>query len=244
MDLDSSSDLERRTFPRTRMSVLCKLWLDDEVSSPDTVGEPLCGLTMDVSRDGFSAWLDHAPAEGSRCMVRFFNTRERVQSEVGSAVVRRVVSCGAGFMAGIELEAILDEINVPAADWYSLEAGTRVLVVDDNSDVCSMIKHFLEGRGFHVDTAANGDEALVWMQANPPDVLLLDLKLPQMDGNEVLRSMRARGINVGIVYTISGYADAAMAQECLDLGARDHIAKPFNLKELDWSIRFALGSVR
>ena len=65
-----------------------------------------------------------------------------------------------------------------------------------------------------------------------------------MDGDEVMRSMQRRDIDVGVVYTISGYGDDAMAQECLRLGARDHIAKPFNLKYLDWSIRFALGSTR
>ena len=163
MQHELPSDIDRRAFPRTRMSVLCKLWLGDEIETPDTTGKPVCGLTMDVSRDGFSAWIDHAIAENSRCVVRFFNHRERLEPEVGSAIVRRVVASGAGYMVGIEFEAPLDELNVPEEEWYSLESHTRVLVVDDNEGVRNMMHRFLSGRGFRVETAANGDEALATM---------------------------------------------------------------------------------
>ena len=235
---------ERRSFQRTRLSVLCKLWMSDDVEAIQDGASPLCGLTMDMSRDGFSAWFADPVVEGSRCLVHFFNADGRLQPEVGSAVIRRVVSYGNGYMVGIELDAPFEEINVPEDDWISFEPRTRVLAADGDEEMRGLLSSFLDSRGFKVETAATDEEALERMLAHAPDILLLDARIPEAGAQEVLRRMKEGEIEVGVIYTMSNFPNSDAARDCLRLGATDHIAKPFNLKYLDWSIRFALGAPR
>ena len=68
----------------------------------------------------------------------------------------------------------------------------RVLIVDDEAGVCEVIKRYLEREGFHVDVATDGQGALLAAAAMPPDLIVLDLMLPRIDGLEVCRRLRAQ----------------------------------------------------
>jgi DNA-binding response OmpR family regulator len=123
------------------------------------------------------------------------------------------------------------------------ESGkVRALVVDDESSIRNLLSRFLARRGFDVQTAADGEEALEIINDDPPDILVMDLYMPKVNGHEVLRRIKENDLGVGMICTISGYASENDARECLRLGAADHLSKPLNLKQLDWSIRLRLDA--
>ena len=117
---------------------------------------------------------------------------------------------------------------------------TKVLVVDDEPDAVGLLREFLRRKGLHVATAARGDEALTKIRQDPPDIVLLDISMPGMDGLEVLRriqrSEEARGPDV-IMLT----AHAEMGREAMELGAFDYVLKPVDLDYLDrvlwWNLK-------
>lgn len=106
-----------------------------------------------------------------------------------------------------------------------------VLVVDDERNIRVTMVHALESSGLHVESALTGEEALLMLEASPFDLLFLDLKLPGVDGLEVLRRSTRRwpGLCV-VVITAHGTVDAAV--EAMKLGAADFIQKPFTPDEI------------
>src|SRR3954469_5521026 len=75
---------------------------------------------------------------------------------------------------------------------------TRVLVVEDDPDIAQLVAHYLEKSGFSVDLLANGRDALTSLSAHPPDVLVLDLLLPHVDGLEICRVVRSNGATAAL----------------------------------------------
>ena len=116
-----------------------------------------------------------------------------------------------------------------------VDAGTKVLVVDDEPSVRDVLSRFLVERGYLVDAAADGHEALAMIRADMPDIVLLDLKMPRLGGIELLQLLREEGVDVAVI-TISGHADEDTARESLRLGAADFINKPFDLEYLETSL--------
>ena len=119
---------------------------------------------------------------------------------------------------------------------------SRILVVEDESDVANLIKHALErGGGVQVETVASGSAALTSIAASPPDLLILDLNLPGVDGAEVCRLLRARpaSATVYIIMLTARTEDSDLVLG-LDLGADDYITKPFSPRELAARIRAVL----
>jgi len=116
-----------------------------------------------------------------------------------------------------------------------VDAGTKVLVVDDEPSVRDVLSRFLVERGYEVDAAADGQEALAMIRADMPDIVLLDLKMPRLGGIELLQLLREEGVDVAVI-TISGHADEDTARESLRLGAADFINKPFDLEYLETSL--------
>ncbi len=112
----------------------------------------------------------------------------------------------------------------------------RVLVVDDEPLVCDLLGEFLARRGHDVSTAADGEEALLALQAEASDLMFLDLYMPRLDGLGVLRGIREQGLPVGTIWTMTGMGDHATAKESLELGAADFLSKPVDLKHLDWRL--------
>ncbi len=116
--------------------------------------------------------------------------------------------------------------------------GALVLVVDDEPAILRAVRANLSRHGFHVETAENGAEALESCARLHPDLILLDLGLPDMDGMEVIRDVRSRDNTPIVVLSVRGAeADKVAA---LDLGADDYLSKPFGVDELLARIRVAL----
>ena len=114
-----------------------------------------------------------------------------------------------------------------------------VLVVEDEPDIRSLIVHHLERDGFRCRTAATGPEALTAVSAAVPDLVVLDLMLPGMDGLEVCRRLRASIATLPIIM-LTAKADEVDRVVGLELGADDYVAKPFSPKELVARVRAVL----
>jgi two-component system, OmpR family, KDP operon response regulator KdpE len=115
---------------------------------------------------------------------------------------------------------------------------TRLLLVDDEANFLRALGTSLRARGYQVDLAATGEEGLDLAAANPPDVVLLDLGLPGMDGLQVLQKLRERSRVPVIVLSARHNESSKVA--ALDLGADDYVTKPFGMDELLARLRAAL----
>src|SRR5256885_10786785 len=118
---------------------------------------------------------------------------------------------------------------------------TRVLVVEDDPDIAQLVAHYLDKSGFSVDVLANGRDALTSIAAHPPDVLVLDLMLPHVDGLEVCRVVRANDATAAIpIIMLTARAEESDRIVGLELGADDYLAKPFSPNELVARVRALL----
>jgi len=115
---------------------------------------------------------------------------------------------------------------------------TRVLVVDDEPQILRALRINLRVRNYDVDTAATGTEALELAGRHPPDLVILDLGLPDLSGLEVIEGLR--GWTSAPIVVLSGRADSADKVEALDVGADDYVTKPFSMDELLARMRAAL----
>ena len=115
---------------------------------------------------------------------------------------------------------------------------TRLLVVEDDAGLARALAINLRGRGYEVDTAADGTTALATAAARPPDLVVLDLGLPDMDGVEVIRGLR--GWTSAPVLILSARHEQQQKVAALDVGADDYVTKPFGMDELLARVRAAL----
>jgi len=115
---------------------------------------------------------------------------------------------------------------------------TRVLVVDDEPQILRALRINLRVRQYEVYTAATGAQALEVAAAHPPDLVILDLGLPDMDGVDVIDGLR--GWTVAPIIVLSGRADSTDKVEALDAGADDYVTKPFGVEELLARMRAAV----
>lgn len=117
-------------------------------------------------------------------------------------------------------------------------AATRILVVDDDAAIAEVMTKYLEREGFTVEVARDGQAALDTAMADPPDLVVLDLMLPRVDGLEVCRRLRALAPVPVIMLTARGEeADRVIG---LELGADDYVSKPFSPRELVSRVRAVL----
>jgi len=107
---------------------------------------------------------------------------------------------------------------------------TRVLIVDDEPQILRALRINLRVRHYDVDTAASGAQALQAAARHPPDVVILDLGLPDLDGVEVIEGLR--GWTRAPIIVLSGRADSTDKVAALDAGADDYVTKPFGMEEL------------
>jgi len=115
---------------------------------------------------------------------------------------------------------------------------SRILVVDDEEQILRAVRRALIARGYEVVTAVDGEDALVEAEASMPDLVVLDLNLPRIDGMEVCRRLRT-WTKVPIL-VLSVREDEADKVEALDLGADDYLTKPFGVEELLARVRALL----
>jgi DNA-binding response OmpR family regulator len=115
----------------------------------------------------------------------------------------------------------------------------RILVVDDDRRLCAIIKRGLLEEGYAVDLAYDGEEGEYLAEVNPYDVIILDIMLPQKDGIEVCRELRAKKVNTPILMLTA--KDAVEDRVTgLDMGADDYLVKPFAFSELLARVRALL----
>ena len=115
---------------------------------------------------------------------------------------------------------------------------TRVLVVDDEPQILCALRINLRVRDYEVHLAATGTEALEAASRYPPDLVILDLGLPDLDGVEVIQGLR--GWTKAPIIVLSGRADSVDKVEALDAGADDYVTKPFGVEELLARMRAAV----
>ena|SRR5438270_2871832 len=115
---------------------------------------------------------------------------------------------------------------------------TRVLVVDDEPQILRALRINLRVRDYEVHVAATGAEALEVAGRHPPDLVILDLGLPDLDGVEVIQGLR--GWTKAPIIVLSGRADSPDKVEALDAGADDYVTKPFGVEELLARMRAAV----
>ena len=115
----------------------------------------------------------------------------------------------------------------------------RLLVVDDEAEITGLVEEHFTALGYQVDVAHDGAPALVLAAARRPDVVLLDITMPVVSGEEVLDRLRALDRTVPIVM-LTGNADADTARAFLRRGAFDYVAKPFQFAALEHVVSAAL----
>ena len=118
----------------------------------------------------------------------------------------------------------------------------KILVVEDDNNILSVIQTVLESNGYQVITAQKGEQGILLLSSHVPDLVLLDLGLPDMDGEEFIRGVRKNSLIPIIV--LSARTEEEDKVSALDLGANDYVTKPFGAAELVARVRVSLRSNR
>jgi DNA-binding response OmpR family regulator len=122
-----------------------------------------------------------------------------------------------------------------------LAMSARILVVEDDPDIAQLVARYLDKAGFVSERAASGREALRVIAARPPDLMVLDLMLPQVDGLEVCRLVRTTAATAEMpIIMLTARAEESERIVGLELGADDYLAKPFSPNELVARVRALL----
>lgn len=116
-----------------------------------------------------------------------------------------------------------------------MTATGKILIVDDEAQLVSLLGRFFSRLGFTVFTATNGRDGLKRVEEDEPDLVLLDIRMPGLDGMQVLRRIRARSRDI-VVIMITASQDAILASEAMALGAYDFITKPIDFAHLERTV--------
>jgi DNA-binding response OmpR family regulator len=111
----------------------------------------------------------------------------------------------------------------------------RILIIDDERGILDEVKDYLEEEGFCVETAEDGTKGLRLLESFRPHVMILDLKLPDISGMEILRKSRQSFPGVRVIVS-TGYVDPVLIDEAEALGRDAYLQKPFNLEVLKMEI--------
>ena len=107
----------------------------------------------------------------------------------------------------------------------------KILIVDDQFGIRILLNEVLQKEGYQTYQAANGVQALDIVKKHPPDLVLLDMKIPGMDGIEILKRMKVIDPDIRVII-MTAYGELDMIQEAMDLGALTHFAKPFDIDDI------------
>ncbi len=118
----------------------------------------------------------------------------------------------------------------------------RVLVVDDEPDAVELLQEFLTSKGYEVLTASKGEEALRKVKEERPHLILLDVRMPGMNGLDVLRQVRQFDQEVGVIM-VTAVNEEDTGRESLKLGAFNYIVKPLNLEYLERSLWYKVTTM-
>ncbi|MGG3799891.1 response regulator [Metabacillus fastidiosus] len=112
----------------------------------------------------------------------------------------------------------------------------KILIVDDQYGIRILLNEVFQKEGYETHQAANGIQALEIVENNVPDLVLLDMKIPGMDGIEILKRMKVIDKDIRVII-MTAYGELDMIQEAKDLGALTHFAKPFDIDEIRGAVR-------
>jgi len=119
--------------------------------------------------------------------------------------------------------------------------AARILIVEDDSDIAELVARYLDKAGFATERVASGRDALRQLASRPPDLVVLDLMLPHVDGLEICRQLRASEKTAAVpVIMLTARADESERIVGLEIGADDYLAKPFSPSELVARVRALL----
>ena len=118
----------------------------------------------------------------------------------------------------------------------------KLLVVDDEAEICDFLKDFFEQRHFKVNTAMSGEDALRKIESEQPDICLLDIKLPGMDGMQVLKEIKRKYPRIKTIM-VTALETTEKIQEAVRMGADNYITKPLSLEYLETDVRDKLESL-
>jgi DNA-binding response OmpR family regulator len=118
----------------------------------------------------------------------------------------------------------------------------RVLVVDDEPDFIELLREFLTAKGYEVIAASNGEEALRKVKEDRPHLILLDVRMPKMNGLEVLKQVREIDHEVGVIM-VTAVNEEETGRQALKMGAFDYITKPLDLKYLERSLWYKITTM-
>jgi two-component system response regulator (stage 0 sporulation protein F) len=119
------------------------------------------------------------------------------------------------------------------------ESLGRLLCVDDEAPVLEVLSEYFSTQGYAVETASTGADALAAARSYRPDLVLLDVRMPGMDGVEVLKKLRELDPGLAVIM-VTANEDVALARETLKIGAFDYVSKPFDFHYLDRAVSAAL----
>lgn len=112
----------------------------------------------------------------------------------------------------------------------------KLLVVDDEAEICAFLKSFFEERLYEVITARSGEEALEKVEREKPQVLLLDIKMPGKDGIDVLREVKRKYPKVKVIM-VTAVETSDKIEQAIKLGADNYITKPLSLEYLEMEVK-------
>jgi PAS domain S-box-containing protein len=231
------------------------IWLStSRIRNPDARWDRALGATVgpgdwvQVEVRDSGAGMDSSTLQ--RVFEPFFSTKAQGHG-LGLASCLGIVSAHGGAVA-VESEpgqGSRFSILLPAAERSASEAPRpqargavtpcKVLVVDDEAVVRSLLRRSLERRGYQVLEASNGQAGLGAIREGSPDLVVLDMSMPEMDGAEVVRLARAEGFTLPIVIT-SGYLDTFMERRLTPGSFQSFLRKPFSMQELVAAVEAAL----
>jgi DNA-binding response OmpR family regulator len=118
----------------------------------------------------------------------------------------------------------------------------KLLIVDDETEICDFLKSFFEERNYEVKTASSGQAALQVVDQFKPQVVLLDIKMPGMDGVEALGNLKKKYPRIKVIM-VTALETRDKIEECLKLGADNYITKPLSLEYLENDVREKIESL-
>jgi DNA-binding NtrC family response regulator len=124
----------------------------------------------------------------------------------------------------------------------TMSVKNRILVVDDEEALRTVLSSELEGEGYNVAMAADGEEAITILNSRDFDLILLDIKMPNVDGFEVLKHVKQNKPATKVIM-LTGFADLKNAIESKKLGAEDFVSKPYDLVDLLTTVERVLSGV-
>ena len=116
----------------------------------------------------------------------------------------------------------------------------KILIVDDEKDTCEILAEILEDEGYDASYVLSGRSALRKIKENKPDLVLLDIKMAEMDGIDTLERMRKLEKEIAVVM-ITAYDSLDTARKAMQLGALEYITKPFDIKLISSIVKDALS---